>query len=167
MICDIRCNLMRFLNKCTINDWLRTVCIACDSEMKFCSATTQNTLKQQRWNTSSQANVNNFWEQLLFISIAANTLNKKRRCARTWYSLCAYGACWKHAVWRSEDVTSHASASGGWWGDTACWNSMLKSVREAKCAEDSGLHWSDLPILTLPDGSYTTNTPAVDKTWFQ
>lgn len=68
----------------------------------------------------------------------------------------------RNGVLEEESRPSHTS--GGYQGDTACRNSMLKSVDEAKCAEDSGLHWSDPLIITLPA---TTNTPAVDISWFQ
>lgn len=144
--------------------------IASDSEMKVFSATIPNTLKPKRRKTSSHANVNNSWQQLLFICITANTLNKNRRCARTWHSLCA-NAVWCVLETRTLEEwrrPSRASASGGWRGDTACWNSMPKWVREAKCAEDIVSSADPDPPDTDPNptGSHATNTPAVDKSWF-
>lgn len=63
-----------------------------------------------------------------------------------------------------EEGSRASHTSGGCQGDTACRNSMLKSVDEEKCAEDSGLLWSHPPIITLPA---PTSTPAVDISWFQ
>lgn len=66
-----------------------------------------------------------------------------------------------NGVLKEGSRTSHTS--GGCQGDTACRNSMLKSV-EAKCAKDIDLPWYDTLIITL---SATTNTPTVDISWFQ
>lgn len=115
--------------------------------MKVCSATIPNTLKQKRRKTHQVKPTSIIPES----SYDLNTLNKNRRCARTWLSLCA-NAIWCVLETRTLEERrrpSHASASGGWRGDTACWNSVLKWGRKGKMRwRPSQLHWSDPPILT-------------------
>lgn len=122
--------------------------IASDSEIKAFSATIPNTLKQKRRKTSSQANVNNSWKQLLFICIKCQHFKQEQEvCLYVPQPLC------------QRNMVRAGNTHVGGVKTTKPRIRIRRVARRHRLLEfdaegkmrwrHSELHWSDPPILTL------------------